>query len=112
MLLVERADETPSLDGEQRYRLNVLRLRPAHDDLLHAPIAAGDQVGISEEKPPSSNRGHDLHVWSRLPHKIRVIVLKVPACANAFRPARRDRTRLKSRKEERSRPEPLHFVFH
>ncbi len=112
MLLVERADETPAFDCEQWYRLNVLRLRPAHDDLLYASIAAGDQVRVSEEESPGSDRSHALQVRRRLPHEISIVVLQISARADAFRPARRVRARRKSRKEVRSRAERFHFVLH
>src|ERR1700686_1416357 len=97
MFLVEWTDEASSLDGEQRYRFDILWLRTAHDDLFHAPIPAGDQIRVPEEKPSRSYRGHHLYVRGRLPHEIRVIVLKIPSRANVFRPARRGRARRKSR---------------
>src|ERR1700738_4431921 len=99
MLLVERADETPAFDCEQWYCLDILRLRPAHDDLLHAPIAAGDQVRVSEEKSPGSDRSHALQVRRRLAHEISIVVLKISARADAFRPARRGRGRRQSRQK-------------
>src|SRR5258707_6595713 len=112
MLLVERADETPGFDCEQRYRLDVLRLRPAHDDLLYASIAAGDQVRVSEEKSPGSDRSHALQVRRRLAHEISIVVLKISARADAFRPPRRVRARRKSRQIIRSRSQRFHFVLY
>src|SRR5258708_38919261 len=103
MLLVERADETPAFDCEQWYRLNVLRLRPAHDDLLYASIAAGDQVRVSEEESPGSDRSRALQVRRGLPHEISILVLQISSRAAAIRPERRVRARRQTRMEVCSR---------
>src|SRR4029077_14675137 len=42
MLLVEGADEAPTLDAEKGDGVDVLRLGAAHDDLLDAIVPAGD----------------------------------------------------------------------
>jgi hypothetical protein len=44
VLLVEGADKAAALDAEERYGIDVFRLRAAYDDLFDAIVAAGDEI--------------------------------------------------------------------
>src|SRR5260370_23935886 len=112
VLLIEGADEAPTLDAEQGNGVDVLRLGAAHDDLLHAIVPAGDQIGIAEEKAPRADGGQCLHIGSRVPDKTCIVVFKILAGTNAFRPAGRIRARWKSRDKVGAGAERFHAVLH
>src|SRR6202521_2221916 len=87
VFLIEGADKAATPHREQWNRVGILRLRPAHDDLLDAAVAVGDEVAVPEEKSARAKRGHNLHVGSGLPDEVRVVVFKISAGAGGGWPA-------------------------
>src|SRR6266446_912909 len=112
MLLVEDADEASTLDAEKGDGVDVLWLGATHDDLLDAIVPAGDQIRIAEEKAPRADGGQCLHVGSGVADKTGIVVFKILAGANAFRPAGRIRARRKSRDKVGAGAERFHAVLH
>ena len=110
--MIERADEAPALDTEQRNCFRVLRLSSAYDHLLHAAVTADNAVAVSEKESPCAKRRDDPHVGCGLPDKFGVVVFKILAGANSFRQAGRVRAERESGDKIGARAQAFHSVLH